>query len=397
MQPRVGTDSAADSGGAWINRVPGVRAPAKIVPFLQKHIPEIPRLLSENAWSKARRAGRTKRNLMRRNAFFFTSCAMLFAFCSFFALYATVWAQQLKIPRIGYVSGTGSPADPGPYVEALRQGLRDLGYVDGKNIAIEYRGAEGKPERYASLVNELIQRKVDVIVVPTLPAILAARTATKTIPIVMVANIDPVAAGLVDSLARPGGNITGLSTLAQDLSGKRLELLKEVVPRLSRVGVLRDADSQNSAIAFKEYEATAQALKVQLRSLGLRGPNLDLEGAFQAASKERMDAIITITNSNLFIQQKRIADLAIRNRLPSMYQGSTWVESGGLMSYSTNDIDAFRRAAIYVEKILKGIKPNDLPLEQPTKFELVINLKTAKQIGLTIPQSVLYRADKVIK
>ena len=322
---------------------------------------------------------------------------MLFAFCSFFALYATVWAQQLKIPRIGYVSGTGSPADAGPYIEALRQGLRDLGYVDGKNIAIEYRGADGKPERYASLVNELIQRKVDVIVVPTLPAILAARTATKTIPIVMVANIDPVAAGLVDSLARPGGNITGLSTLAQDLSGKRLELLKEVVPRLSRVGVLRDADSQNAAVAFKDYEATAHALKVQLRSLGLRGPNLDLEGAFQAASKERMDAIITITNSNLLIQQKRIADLAIRNRLPSMYQGSTWVEFGGLMSYSTNDIDAFRRAAIYVEKILKGVKPNDLPVEQSNKFELVINLKTAEQIGLTIPQSVLYRADKVIK
>jgi putative ABC transport system substrate-binding protein len=303
----------------------------------------------------------------------------------------------LKIPRIGYVSGTGSPADPGPYVEALRQGLRDLGYTDGKNIAIEYRGADGKPERYASLVNELIQRKVDVIVVPTLPAILAARTATKTIPIVMVANIDPVAAGLVDSLARPGGNITGLSTLAQDLSGKRLELLKEVVPRLSRVGVLRDADSQNAAVAFKDYEATAHALKVQLRSLGLRDPNPDLEGAFQAASKERMDAIITITNSNLLIQQKRIADLAIRNRLPSMYQGSTWVEFGGLMSYSTNDIDAFRRAAIYVEKILKGVKPNDLPVEQSNKFELVINLKTAEQIGLTIPQSVLYRADKVIK
>jgi ABC-type uncharacterized transport system substrate-binding protein len=305
--------------------------------------------------------------------------------------------QPKKVPQIGYVSGTGRPSDPGPYVEALRQGLQDLGYVDGQNIAIEYRGAEGKPGRYASLVKELVQLKVDVIVVPTLPAILAAREATKTIPIVMVANTDPVAVGLVDSLARPGGNITGLSTLAQDLSGKRLELLMEVVPRLSRVGVLRDADSQNSAIAFKEYEATARALKVQLRSLGVRGPNPDLEGVFQAASKERIDAIITITNSNLFIQQKRIVDLAITNRLPSMYQGSTWVESGGLMSYSTNDLDAFRRAATYIDKILKGTKPSDLPIEQPTKFELLINLKTAKQIGLTIPPNVLARADKVIK
>ena len=266
-----------------------------------------------------------------------------------------------------------------------------------KTLRLNTAVPEGKPERYASLVNELVQLKVDVIVVPTLPAILAAREATKTIPIVMVANTDPVAAGLVDSLARPGGNITGLSTLAQDLSGKRLELLKEVVPRLSRVGVLRDADSQNTAIAFKEYEATARALKVQLRSLGVRGPDPDLAGAFQAASKERIDAIITITNSNLFIQQKRIVDLAITNRLPSMYQGSTWVESGGLMSYSTNDLDAFRRAATYIDKILKGTKPSDLPIEQPTKFELIINLKTAKQIGLTIPPNVLARADKVIK
>ncbi len=184
--------------------------------------------------------------------------------------------QPTNIPRIGYVSGTGSPSDPGPYVEALRQGLRDLGHIDGNNIMTESRGAEGKPDRYPSLVNERVQLKVDVLVVPTLPAILAARLATKTIPIVMVTNTDPVAGKLVDSLARPGGNITGLSTLAQDLSGKRLELLTEVVPRLSRVAVLRDGDSQNSAIAFKEYEATARALKVQIQSLDVRGPNPDL-------------------------------------------------------------------------------------------------------------------------
>jgi ABC-type uncharacterized transport system substrate-binding protein len=330
--------------------------------------------------------------LVRKGLFGFTLGALLFEFC------VSVHAQQpAKIPRIGYVSGTGNPSNPGPYVEALRQGLRDLGYIEGKSFLIEYRGAEGDPKRYPSLVNELVELKVDVLVVPTLPAIQAARQATKTIPIVMVTNTDPVAGKLVDSLARPGGNITGLSTLAQDLSGKRLELLKEVVPRLSRVAVLRDVDSQNSAIAFKEYEATARALKVQLQSLDVRGPNPDLEGAFRAATKGRTNAIITITNSNLLLQQKRIVDLAITNRLPSMYQGSTWVEAGGLMSYSTDDLAMYRRAATYVDKILKGTKPTDLPIEQPTKFEFVINLKTAKALNLNIPQSVLFRADRVIK
>jgi putative tryptophan/tyrosine transport system substrate-binding protein len=328
---------------------------------------------------------------MRGTIFGFTLSTLLLALC------LSANAQQAKIPRVGYISGTGSPSDPGPYVEALRQGLRDLGHIDGKNIVIEYRGAEGKPDRYPSLVNELVQLKVDVLVVPTLPAILAARQATQTIPIVIVTNTEPVAAGLVDSLARPGGNITGLSTLSQDLSGKRLELLTEVVPRLSRVAVLRVADSQTSAITFKEYEATARALKVQLQSLDVRGPNPDLEGAFQAAAKGRTNAIITITASNLLIQQKRIADLAIANRLPSMYHGSTWVESGGLMSYSTDDLAIYRRAATYVDKILKGTKPADLPIEQPTKFEFVINLKTAKALNLTIPQSVLFRADRVIR
>jgi putative tryptophan/tyrosine transport system substrate-binding protein len=317
-----------------------------------------------------------------------------------FALASVRYAEAQQpptVPRIGYVSGTGSASNPGPFVEALRQGLRDLGHIDGKNVVIEYRGAEGNPKRYPSLVNELVELKVDVLVVPTLPAILAARQATKTIPIVMVTNTDPVAGKLVDSLARPGGNITGLSTLAQDLSGKRLELLKEVVPRLSRVAVLRDVDSQNSAIVFKEYEATAHELKVQLQSIGVQGLNPDLEGAFQGATKGRNNAIITITNSNLLIQQKRIADLALANRLPSMYHGSTWVESGGLMSYSTDDLAMFRRAATYVDKILKGTKPADLPVEQPTKFEFAINLRTAKTLNLTIPPLVLMRADKVIK
>jgi putative ABC transport system substrate-binding protein len=305
--------------------------------------------------------------------------------------------QPAKVPRIGYVSGTGAPSDPGPYVEALRQGLRELGYIEGKNIVIEYRGAEGKLERIPSLITELVQLKVDVLIVPIPSAVRAAKDATKTIPVVMVIGVDPVATGLVDSLARPGGNVTGLSTLAQDLSGKRLELLAELVPGISRVGVLRHAGEQTSAIAFREYEAAAAALKIQLQSLEVRDPNPDVEGAFQTAVKGRASALITVTTATLFLQRKRIAELAIKNRLPSMYQGSAWVESGGLMSYSTNDLEAYRRAATYVDKILKGAKPADLPVEQPTKFELVINLKTAKQLGLTIPQSVLYRADKVIK
>jgi len=303
---------------------------------------------------------------------------------------------QAKIPRIGYVSGTGDSSNPGPYVEALRQGLRDLGYVEGKNIVIEYRGAEGKSERMPSLVTELVELKVDVLVL-TIGAILAAKQATKTIPIVMVTQVDPVATGLVDSLARPGGNITGLATLQRDLSGKRLELLTEVVPGLARVGVLRDTKGPVSARGFKDYEAAARALKIRLQSLDVRGPNPDLEGAFREAVKGRANAVVTITSNPLFRNSKRITDLALKNRLPSMYEGSTWVEGGGLMSYSANDLELFRRAAIYVDKILKGAKPADLPVEQPTKFEFVINLKTAKALNLTIPQSVLFRADKVIK
>jgi putative ABC transport system substrate-binding protein len=308
--------------------------------------------------------------------------------------------QPTRIPRIGYLSGSGSASNPGPYVEALRQGLRDLGYVDGKNIVIEYRGAGGKtdPISISSLVNELVQLKVDVLVVPPiLAAISAAKQATKTIPIVMVTNSDPVATGLINSLARPGGNITGLATLTRELSGKRLELVKEAVPRISRLAVLRDAESEGAAITLKEYEAVALSLKIPVQALEVRGPNPDLAGAFQSAVKGRASALITITTSPLFRRQKQIAELAIKGRLPSMFEGSTWVESGGLMSYSTDDLAVYRRAAVYVDKILKGAKPADLPVEQPMKFEFVINVKTAKQIGLNIPQSVLFRADRVIK
>jgi ABC-type uncharacterized transport system substrate-binding protein len=303
--------------------------------------------------------------------------------------------QPKKVPRIGYLSGAGDPSNPGPNVEAFRRGLQELGYIEGKNILVEYHYIEGKRDRIPSLVAELVQLKVDVLVSPNLPAIRAAKQATKTIPIVMVINWDPVAEGLIDSLARPGGNITGLSRLTRDLSGKRLELLKEVVPGISRVGVLDDADA--TLKAFKDYQAAGRALKIQLQSLEIRGPNPDLEGAFQAAIKSRIRALIATQITVLLPYTEKIADLAIKNRLPLMFETGSSVEAGGLMSYAASDADLFRRAAIYVDKILKGAKPAELPVEQPTKFELVINLKTAKQIGLTIPPNVLARADRVIK
>jgi putative tryptophan/tyrosine transport system substrate-binding protein len=305
--------------------------------------------------------------------------------------------QTTKPPRIGYVSATGDASNQGPYVEALRQGLKELGYVEGKNISIEYRGAEGDTGRIPSLVFELVQLKVDILVAPVLPAIRAAKQATRTIPLIMVISEDPVAAGLVDSLGHPGGNITGLTRLQRELSGKRLELLAQAIPGITRIAVLRDAESPSAAIAFKEYETAAQALKLQLQSFEVRGTKPDLDGALQDAATRRVSALITVTNANILRNQERVAELAVRNRLPSMFEGHTWVEAGGLMSYSTNDLEIYRRAATYIDKILKGAKPGDLPIEQPTKFEFVINLKTAKQIGLTIPQNVLARADKVIK
>ena len=314
-----------------------------------------------------------------------------------FALNPSAEAQSKKMPRIGYISGTGNATEQGPYVEALRHGLRDLGYIEGRTFVVEFRGAEGKTDRYPTLVNELVQLKVAVLIVPTLPSVLIAKEATKTIPIVMISNRDPVVTGIVDSLARPGGNITGLATLSQDLSGKRLELLTEVIPRLMRVGIIHDPMSRATAISFKEYEVAARALKVQIYPLEVQRRNLDLESAFQSAINGRVGAVMTITGSQLFRHQKQIANLAIQKRLPSLFEGSTWVESGGLISYSTDDLAVYRRAATYVDKILKGAKPADLPIEQPTKFELVINLKTAKQIGVTIPPNVLARADKIIK
>jgi putative ABC transport system substrate-binding protein len=309
----------------------------------------------------------------------------------------SVEAQQpAKVPRIGYLLPL-SPASEAARTELLRQGLRDLGYIEGKNILIEYRYAEGKEDRLPTLAGELVQLKVDLLVAQGFTATRAAKQATTTIPIIIVTATDPVETGIVASLARPGGNITGVARLTRDLAGKRLELLKEVIPRLSPVGVLWDTNSKAAAIGLKEYEEVAHALKVQLHSLEVRGPNPDLEAAFQAGAKGRVKTLITITNPVLRRYAKPIADLAIKNRLPSVYEGSYYVEDGGLMSYSADDAENFKRLAIFVDKILKGAKPVNLPVEQPMKFELVINLKTAKQIGVTIPPNVLARADKVIK
>jgi putative ABC transport system substrate-binding protein len=322
-------------------------------------------------------------------------CALLFAQS------IPARAQQPKeVPRIGYVASSGNRETPGPRVEAFRQGLRDLGYIEEKNILVEYRYVEGKSDRAPSLVAEFVQLKVDVLVLEAgLPAIRAAKQATKTIPIVMVTTQDPVATGLIDSLARPGGNLTGLTTLQRELSGKRLELLKEAVPGISRVAALVNVTQLSGGTVndFQWHEAPARALKLQLQPLAVRGPNPDFEGAFQAAAKGRARAVITVRGSLLAGHTKRIADLAIKNRLPSMHEGSEYVEAGGLMSYTSDEVANYRRAAYYVDRILKGAKPADLPVEQPTKVEFAINLQTAKKIGLTIPPELLARANKLIK
>jgi putative ABC transport system substrate-binding protein len=323
-------------------------------------------------------------------------CALLLGLC------IPVDAQQpAKVPRIGYLSRTGDSKNPGPQVEGFRQGLRDLGYIEGKNILVEYRYIEGKSDSIPSIATELVQLKVDVLVLGPLPAIRAAKQATKTIPIVMVTTQDPVAAGFVDSLARPGGNITGLTILQRELSGKRLELLKEAVPGISRVAALVDVIqlselSGGTANDFQWYEAPARALKLQLQPLAVRGPNPDFEGV-QAAAKGRASALFTVSGGLFNPHIKRIMDLAIKNRLPSIHERSDYVEADGLMSYSADDAESYRRAAYYVDRILKGTKPAELPVEQATKFEFVINLKTAKQIGLRIPPDVLARASRLIK
>jgi putative ABC transport system substrate-binding protein len=300
-------------------------------------------------------------------------------------------AQQVaKVPRVGYLASAGSGPSP-----VFIQGLRDLGYVEGKNIAFVFRTTEGKNERYSDLAAELVRLKVDIIVVGGNTGIRAAKKATNTIPIVMPSVGDPVALGLVASLARPGGNITGLTQMAPDLTGKRLELLKEISPKVKRVAFVRDPTNPGMTLRFKEAQVAAPALGITLQSLDVRSPN-ELTAALWAATKEHADALMLPASGGRY--EKQIADFAEKNRLPWICDTMESVERAGcLMAYGPSYPDLHRRAAIYVDKILKGAKPADLPVEQPKKFELVINLKTAKQIGLTIPQSVLYRADKVIK
>jgi ABC-type uncharacterized transport system substrate-binding protein len=284
----------------------------------------------------------------------------------------------------------------GPIHEAFRQGLRELGYVEGKNIVIEYRWAEGKFERLSGLAADLARLKVDVIVAPITLDALAAQQATRTIPIVMALSTDPVGTGLVASLARPGGNITGLTTLSPELNGKRLELLKETVPKLARVGVIWNLTNPDKALEFEQIEVTARQMKLQLQSLEVRGLD-DFEKAFRGATTKSPGALLTLTDTLTMTHQSQIVELAAKRRLPAMFQTGDFVDAGGLISYGPNDADLFRRTATYVDKILKGAKPADLPVQQPTKFELVINLKTAKKIGLTVSPEMLFRADKVLK
>ena len=308
-------------------------------------------------------------------------------------------AQQTAktTPRIGFIFSIGAPGDPSPWFVAFEQGLRDLGYVEGKNVLIERRYAEGRLDRMSPFVHEFIQQKVDVIIGVNNVVIRVAKEATKTIPIVMISSVDPVVAGYVESFARPGGNITGLAWLNRDISAKRVELLKEVLPKMSRVGVLWDADGPGPAIAFKEYTAATQAFKLELRSLEVRGPTPDLPGAFQVAKTARLDALIVVANPLMGQYAKQVFELTVKNRLPSMTEEGRYVKAGGLMSYGASLADLYRRAAGYVVEILKGARPGDLPLTPPAKFEIFINLKTAQQLGLVIPQHMLIRADKVIK
>ncbi len=304
--------------------------------------------------------------------------------------------QPTKVPRIGFLVFSSPSTIISARFEGFRQGLRELGYIEGKNIIIERRFAEEKRERLPQLAADLVHLKVEVIVTGGPTSTRAAKEATVTIPIVMGSDGDPVGSGFVASLARPGGNITGLSSLAPEISGKRLELLKEIVPKLSRVAVFGTSTQAGNAQSLKETEIAARAFRVQLQYQDILGPK-DLETAFREARKGRADAVLTLPSPVLIAQRTQVADLAVRSRMPAMYTASEFVDAGGLISYGPNFVDLYRRAATYVNKILKGAKPADLPVEQPTKFELIINLKTAKALGLTIPQSVLFRADQVIK
>jgi len=310
------------------------------------------------------------------------------------------WPQEetaKTVPRIGFISSAGTPGRRNPLFDAFLQGLSARGYVEGKNILIESRYAEGRLDRMPPLVYELVQQKVDVILAVNNVVIQAAKKATKAIPIVIVSSVDPVEAGYVESFARPGGNITGFTNISRDLSAKRVEVLKEMLPKMSKVAVLWDADGPGPAVAFKEYEAAARAFKIEPLSLAIRGPNPDLAGAFQTVKAARVDALIVVGNPLMSRRANQVFEFAIKNHLPSMTEGRRYVDAGGLISYGANQADLMRRAGEYVVEILKGAKPADLPIKLPDKFEIFINLKTASQVGVIMPQHVLVKADKVIK
>ena len=328
---------------------------------------------------------------MKRKITILTLCAMLFA------LSLSVEAQQAtkRIPRVGFLSLNTAFVQK-DRVEAFREALRKLGYVEGQNIIIDYRFADGKSERLPGLVAELVALKVDVIVTAGNSATGPAKDATKTIPIVMMNDSDPVGQGHIDSLARPGGNITGLSSTDFDLADKRLELLKEIVPKLSRVAVLRDLTNQAAELAGREIDPTARALKLQVQWFDLAKVE-DFDGQFKAITKWRAGGLVIGGGPLMIRNRKRVIEFAAKSKLPAIYGREEFVQDGGLVNYSASVLDLTRRSATYVDKILKGTKPADLPVEQPMKFELIINLKAARQIGLTIPPNVLARADKVIR
>ena len=324
-------------------------------------------------------------------------CALALALCTLLlAPCSSAEAQQPATnPRIGLLN-TNEPAAFAARTEGFRQGLRELGYVEGKNIKIEYRYAEGKLDRLSGLAAELVRLKVDVIVTAVSSSTRSAKEATNTIPIVMAQDNDPVGNAFVVSLARPGGNITGLSTLSPEIGGKQLELLKGVVPRMVRAAVIGTSTLPGHAQRLKETELAAAALGVELQYLDVLSPE-DIDTAFREASKKRADAVVVLGGLVLISHRAQVANLAAKKRLPAIYNVPEFVDAGGLMTYGASYIDLYRRAATYVDKILKGAKPADLPVEQPTKFDFIVNLQAAKQISLTIPQKVLARADRVIR
>jgi putative tryptophan/tyrosine transport system substrate-binding protein len=341
---------------------------------------------------KQKESGVAERKPMKKSIFY---CAVIALICV--SVHLAQAQQAKKPPLIGFLSAR-DPSTESARAEAIRLALRERGYLEGQNIAIEYRYADGKLDRLPELAGELVRLKVDIIVAGGDPGIRASKNATKTIPIVtMGGGADPVEAGFVESLARPGGNVTGITNLGRELGGKRLELLKEAVPKVTRVAMLYDPGNPSTAREVKKVlPAVGRALKLNLRSWEVRTAD-DFDTVFAALNKERPDGLYVSPGPLINVNQKRTVAFALKNRLPAMYSNRDAVDAGGLMYYGADLADSYRRVAYYVDRVLKGAKPADLPVEQPMKFELVFNLKTAKQIGITIPQSVLYRADKVIK